>query len=81
MDNRLLHSDMNRPSTAYAQPRGNSGPPVHPSAQANESREWTANELEAGAAVRFRWIPRLLAFLVLLCLALAVWVWFEILHT
>ena len=30
---------------------------------------------------QFRWVPWMLTALVIICLVLAAWVWFEILHT
>ncbi len=37
-------------------------------------------DFDPDPVAQFRWIPWVLAFLVLVCILLAVWVWFELLH-
>jgi hypothetical protein len=46
-----------------------------------ESSESLASKLAPDPVVHIRWIPWVLAILVTMCLLLAAWVWFEILHT
>ena len=43
--------------------------------------ERITNKFDPDPVAQFRWVPWVLALLVILCLLLAAWVWFEILHT
>ena len=39
------------------------------------------DKFDPDPGAQLRWVPRVLALLVTLCLLLAAWVWFKILHT
>ncbi len=43
--------------------------------------ERITEKFDPDPVAQFRWVPWVLALLVILCLLLAAWVWFEILHT
>ncbi len=45
-----------------------------------DASERIRGEFDPDPVVQVRWVPWLLAFLVIVCVLLAVWVWFEILH-
>jgi hypothetical protein len=45
-----------------------------------QSAERSRNKFDPDPVAQFRWVLWLLALLVISCLLLAAWVWFEILH-
>lgn len=60
--------------------RGHSDPARSTHREVDTSQRITG-QFDPDPVFQFRWIPWVLTFLVILCLLLAAWVWFEILHT
>ncbi len=46
-----------------------------------DASERIMDKFDPDPGAQLRWVPRVLALLVTLCLLLAAWVWFKILHT
>ena len=48
---------------------------------APDASERSMDRFDLDPVGQFRWVPWMLTALVIICLVLAAWVWFEILHT
>jgi hypothetical protein len=62
--------------------RGHAGSisPESPESPERDAGERITGRFNRDPVVQVRWVPWLLAVLVIVCLLLAAWVWFEILH-